>query len=229
MNDNTQLTSAPGSTLIPDSTSVITTMHLVLIAIFAVAVIIAILWGMRLKRRRAEADREIAADNDRIVADRDSHDVEPTEVAPAPPPVRAQRQTSAPAPVSPAPPPMTDAPAIGTPPAATTLTDEPAAVAVPASPATEAAALSADTKTDETVSIPVTTLKGLGPKVAARLAELGVTDAGQLASLDDNAAAALDAQLGSFAGRMARDRWIEQARLLTAGDRASYEATFGKL
>ena len=82
MNDNTQLTSAPGSTLIPDSTSVITTMHLAMIAIFAVAVIIAILWGMRLKRRRAEADREIAADNDRIVADHDSHDAEPTEAPP---------------------------------------------------------------------------------------------------------------------------------------------------
>ena len=121
---------------------------------------------------------------------------------------------------------MTDTPAIGTPPAATTLTDAPAAVAVPA---TQAAALSTDTKNDETVSIPVTTLKGLGPKVAARLAELGVTDAGQLASLDDDAAAALDAQLGNFAGRMARDRWIEQARLLTAGDRAGYEAIFGKL
>ena len=51
----------------------------------------------------------------------------------------------------------------------------------------------------------------------------------RLASLDDDAAAALDAQLGNFAGRMARDRWIEQARLLTAGDRAGYEAIFGKL
>jgi hypothetical protein len=28
---------------------------------------------------------------------------------------------------------------------------------------------------------------------------------------------------------MARDRWIEQAQLLAAGDRAGYEATFGKL
>ena len=40
---------------------------------------------------------------------------------------------------------------------------------------------------------------------------------------------ALDAQLGAFKGRPARDRWAEQARLLTAGDKAAYEAEFGKL
>ena len=28
---------------------------------------------------------------------------------------------------------------------------------------------------------------------------------------------------------MMRDRWIEQAKLLSAGDRAGYEAAFGKL
>ena len=74
---------------------------------------------------------------------------------------------------------MADAPAVGTPPAATTLTDAPVATAVAASPATEAATPAADDRTDGTGSIPVTTLKGLGPKVAARLAELGVTDASQ--------------------------------------------------
>ena len=42
-------------------------------------------------------------------------------------------------------------------------------------------------------------------------------------------AAELDAKLGAFQGRMARDRWIEQATLLVAGDRAAYEAAFGKL
>ena len=28
---------------------------------------------------------------------------------------------------------------------------------------------------------------------------------------------------------MARDRWIEQATLLSAGDKAGYEAEFGKI
>lgn len=76
---------------------------------------------------------------------------------------------------------------------------------------------------------PVGQLKGLGPKVAARLAELGVTSVGQIAALDDDGAQALDAQLGAFRGRLERDRWVEQARFLAAGDRAGFEAVFGKL
>lgn len=72
-------------------------------------------------------------------------------------------------------------------------------------------------------------IKGLGPKLALRLAGLGVTRIDQLAALTPDAAEALDAQLGNFRGRLARDRWIEQARLLAAGDRAGYEAEFGKL
>lgn len=72
-------------------------------------------------------------------------------------------------------------------------------------------------------------LKGLGPKLAARLAELGVSRIDQIAALTPADADALDAQLGTFRGRIARDRWIEQARLLKAGDRAGYEAEFGKL
>lgn len=76
---------------------------------------------------------------------------------------------------------------------------------------------------------PITQLKGLGPKVAARLGELGITTVGQVAALDHDAAQALDAQLGAFRGRMERDRWIEQARFLAVGDTAGFEAVFGKL
>jgi predicted flap endonuclease-1-like 5' DNA nuclease len=76
---------------------------------------------------------------------------------------------------------------------------------------------------------PVTTLKGLGPKVAAQLDMHGIATVADLAALSDDDAAALDARLGAFAGRIARDRWIEQARLLAAGDIAGFEAAFGKL
>ena len=72
-------------------------------------------------------------------------------------------------------------------------------------------------------------IKGLGPKVAARLSELGVVRFDQLAALDADAQAALDAQLGTFAGRMARDRWVEQAGLLARDDIIAFEAQFGKL
>ena len=50
MNDS-QMTSATGSSLLPDSTTMFTTMHLTVMAIFAVFVIIGILWGIRLSRR----------------------------------------------------------------------------------------------------------------------------------------------------------------------------------
>ena len=39
----------------------------------------------------------------------------------------------------------------------------------------------------------------------------------------------LDAQLGPFAGRPARDGWVEQAKYLAAGDVAGFEARFGKV
>ena len=79
------------------------------------------------------------------------------------------------------------------------------------------------------IATDLTQIKGLGPKLAATLAERGITRVDQLAALGPDEAAALDAQLGTFSGRMARDRWVEQATLLSAGDRAGYEAAFGKL
>jgi predicted flap endonuclease-1-like 5' DNA nuclease len=101
-----------------------------------------------------------------------------------------------------------------------------------------AVAVSADVPTsistpDEThtaaIATDLTQIKGLGPKLAATLAEQGITRVDQIAALTPEAAAELDAKLGTFQGRMARDRWIEQAKLLSAGDRAGYEAAFGKL
>ena len=75
----------------------------------------------------------------------------------------------------------------------------------------------------------LTTLKGVGPKVAALLNGLGVTRYDQIAAWSDADVARVDAQLGAFKGRIERDQWVEQARLLAAGDRAGFEAKFGKL
>ena len=72
-------------------------------------------------------------------------------------------------------------------------------------------------------------IKGLGPKVAAQLGGLGIIRFDQLAALDSEGQARLDAQLGPFAGRMARDRWVEQAALLAQNDIAAFEARFGKV
>jgi len=72
-------------------------------------------------------------------------------------------------------------------------------------------------------------IKGLGPKLKARLAELGITSFAQIAAWSEADIAGIDAQLGSFAGRATRDRWVEQAGFLASGDVAGYEAQFGKL
>jgi predicted flap endonuclease-1-like 5' DNA nuclease len=75
----------------------------------------------------------------------------------------------------------------------------------------------------------LTRLKGLGPKAATRLNELGITRYDQLAALSGDGLATIDAQMGAFQGRIARDRWVEQAGHLAAGDTAGFEAKFGKL
>ena len=75
----------------------------------------------------------------------------------------------------------------------------------------------------------LTMLKGLGPKAASRLAELGVTRFDQIASWDAGDVAAIDAQMGAFKGRIQRDRWVEQAALLAKGDNDAFETEFGRL
>lgn len=75
----------------------------------------------------------------------------------------------------------------------------------------------------------LTRMKGVGPKVAALLNGLGITRFDQIAAWSEADIARIDAELGAFKGRIARDQWVEQARLLAAGDTAGYEAKFGKL
>ena len=74
----------------------------------------------------------------------------------------------------------------------------------------------------------LTRIKGLGPKIAALLNELGVTSYAQIAAWSAEDAAAIDAQLGRFSGRISRDQWIAQAQLLAAGDEAGFAKKFGQ-
>lgn len=76
---------------------------------------------------------------------------------------------------------------------------------------------------------PLTTIKGLGPRAATRLGALGITRYDQLAALSGGVLDAVDAQMGTFQGRILRDRWVEQAGHLAEGDTAGFEAKFGKL
>jgi predicted flap endonuclease-1-like 5' DNA nuclease len=72
-------------------------------------------------------------------------------------------------------------------------------------------------------------LKGVGPKLAATLNELGVTRYAQLAGMNETELAHLDERMGPFRGRLTRDRIAEQADYLARGDIESFEEKFGKL
>lgn len=153
-----------------DFASLLTSVHLIWIAILAAVVIAGIVYGSRLKHRRRTAERQV---------------IDHARQAGLEPQATAQD------------------------------------TAIPAAPAT--------VPCGEVAAGSINQLKGLGPKVAGRLGELGITTVGQLAALDDDAARRLDAALGPFSGRMERDRWIEQARFLAAGDTKGFEAVFGRL
>ncbi|WJY17845.1 hypothetical protein QQS45_09400 [Alteriqipengyuania flavescens] len=95
---------------------------------------------------------------------------------------------------------------------------EPAPEAPPAS-ASEPVAAGADD---------LTQIKGLGPRISARLQEAGVTSFTQIAGWSEADIDDFDERM-NFKGRVRRDRWVDQARMLASGDHAAYEAEFGKL
>ena len=72
-------------------------------------------------------------------------------------------------------------------------------------------------------------LKGVGPKLNALLGSLGVTRFDQIAEWTSADVAEVDQHLGNFKGRVERDNWIDQAKLLAAGDTAGFEAKYGSL
>ncbi|WP_294320415.1 hypothetical protein [uncultured Sphingomonas sp.] len=204
----------------PGFLGALTTVHFVIIAVLAVLTIIGIAYGMKLARARRQGVRELEEAGHLERGDAPAREV-PAAVESAPP------ATPTPAPIervaAPSParvePVVTPAPAAPVEPAAEPIVAPvPVAVTTPPAPAAPAAGT-----TD------LTRLKGLGPKVAAMLIEQGVPDIATLATLDAARADAVAAQLGMFAPRMTKDRWVEQARFLAAGDVAGFEATFGKL
>jgi predicted flap endonuclease-1-like 5' DNA nuclease len=70
-------------------------------------------------------------------------------------------------------------------------------------------------------------IKGLGPKLKSQMADLGVTTFAQIAAWSEADIDRIDAQLGRFQGRIRRESWVEQAKLLAAGDKAGFAQRFG--
>ena len=75
----------------------------------------------------------------------------------------------------------------------------------------------------------LTRLKGVGPKLAAQLRELGITTYAEIAGWNEADIDRVDAQLGRFQGRIRRDGWVEQASYLAKGDDAGFAARYGNL
>jgi predicted flap endonuclease-1-like 5' DNA nuclease len=98
-------------------------------------------------------------------------------------------------------------------------------IAVGAQDVVEEAAAAAPASSSDDLAL----IKGVGPKLVALLGSLGVRHFAQIAAWTEADIAEVDAKLGTFAGRIERDSWVEQCKLLAAGDTAGFEGKFGKL
>ncbi|WP_375402716.1 hypothetical protein [uncultured Sphingomonas sp.] len=210
----------------PPGAGAFTTFHFVILALLILATLALIAVGIARSRARRAAERRAEAEADAAGA------FEATE---APPPSDPAPPLARPVPPEPAPLTSPIRPEAFKPtephpiPLARERIVAPASIeAIPATPADPVPAAPSPAVPSPTDGA-VTQLKGLGPKVATRLAELGLSSVGQIAALDADEAAAVDAQLGPFSGRLHRDRWVEQARFLAAGDTKGFEAVFGRL
>jgi predicted flap endonuclease-1-like 5' DNA nuclease len=99
--------------------------------------------------------------------------------------------------------------------------EEPAAETASPEPAAQPAA-APHGETDD-----LTKIKGVGSRIAQKLNGSGITTYQQIAQWSDADIAHFNDIL-AFNGRIERDRWVEQARYLAAGDMAEYEARFGR-
>lgn len=95
--------------------------------------------------------------------------------------------------------------------------------------AVAAAAEDAQTDRQAPATDDLARIKGVGPKLVSRLHELGVTRFAEIAAWSEADVDRIDAQLGRFEGRIRRDDWVGQARLLAAGDDDAFSDRYGKL
>ena len=211
MNDTAWQTGGP----IIDGGPVWLTASFVLIGLGVLFALFILAWGTRLAKRRQQAREALDARGELRESETSVRQPVAPPAAPAPPPIADAPVIAAPPPAEPAPEPAP-------------LVDEPIAAAAPldASPASLAAS---EPEPAPAGADDFTRMKGVGPKLAERLNTLGVTSFAQIAALTPEQVATLDAELGTFQGRIHRDRWIEQAGFLARGDTAGYEAVFGKL
>ncbi|MEM9286996.1 MAG: hypothetical protein AAGA36_01545 [Pseudomonadota bacterium] len=71
-------------------------------------------------------------------------------------------------------------------------------------------------------------IKGVGPKLAHTLDGLGVYHFFQIAGWTEDDIAKVDDKL-QFKGRITRDDWVDQAKLLASGDTITFEERYGQI
>lgn len=144
----------------------------------------------------------------------------PRVSAPAEPPAAQPVQVPA-APQRPAPDPVFVAPVAPEPmPAATPVATTPPVAATGGGPRKlfEAPAGPADD---------LKLIKGVGPALERTLNLIGITTWRQVAALTTEQIAAVEGEVG-FRGRVARDGWLDQAKVLASGGVEEYRRVFGK-
>ncbi len=73
----------------------------------------------------------------------------------------------------------------------------------------------------------LTRIKGIGPKLHELCISLGVKRFDQIAAWTSRDVKAVDEHLGSFKGRITRDAWVAQAKLLADGRVTEHQSIFG--
>jgi predicted flap endonuclease-1-like 5' DNA nuclease len=70
-------------------------------------------------------------------------------------------------------------------------------------------------------------IKGIGPKLNGVLVGLGITRFDQIAAWSPADVDKVDDHMPDFQGRIARDEWIPQAKLLAVGNTSEWERLYG--
>ncbi len=74
----------------------------------------------------------------------------------------------------------------------------------------------------------LTIINGIGPQLNTLLSSLGISRFDQIANWSPEDIERIDSHLGVFRGRIVRDDWPAQARLLAAGDMATFWERYGQ-
>jgi predicted flap endonuclease-1-like 5' DNA nuclease len=72
-------------------------------------------------------------------------------------------------------------------------------------------------------------VKGIGDKLNTMLTSIGIFHFRQIANWDNSDIDQVDAKLEIFKGRIQRDDWVAQAKLLAAGKHDEFERIYGKM